>query len=75
MAAVFFFDKWRGCRWLASKGQVAAAEQALRSLRGPDQVEAAVAELQQAAEANSKLKSWPLLRSPVVQAELRVGES
>lgn len=63
------------CRWLASNGQAAAAEQALRSLREPEDVEADVAEMQQAAEAESKLQSWTLLRSPVVRAELRVGES
>lgn len=63
------------CRWLASNGQPAAAEQALRSLRGPEDVEADVAEMQQAAEAESKLQSWTLLRSPVVRAELQLGES
>lgn len=62
-------------RWLASDGQVAAAEQALRSLRGPEDVEADVSEMQQAVEAESKLQSWTLLLSPAVRAELKVGES
>lgn len=60
-------------KWLASNGQAAAAEQALRSLRGSEDVEADVAEMQQAAEAESKLQSWTLLRSPGVRAELRLG--
>ena len=62
-------------RWLASNGQLAAAEQALRSLRGPEDVEADVSDMQQSVEAESKLQSWSLLRSPVVRAELKVGES
>lgn len=62
-------------RWLASNGQLAAAEQALRSLRGAADVEADVSDMQQAVQAESKLQSWTLLRSPVVRAELKVGES
>ncbi|KAA6422553.1 MAG: putative inositol transporter 2-like [Trebouxia sp. A1-2] len=60
-------------KWLASKGQHEAAEQALRSLRGPDQIEADLAEMQAAAEEESKARSWALLRSPVVRSELQVG--
>lgn len=62
-------------RWLASNGQLAAAEQALRSLRGLEDVEADVLDMQQAVEAESKLQSWTLLGSPVVRAELKLGES
>ena len=62
-------------RWLANNGQLAAAEQALRSLRGPEDVEADVLDMQQAVQAESKLQFWTLLRSPVVRAELKVGES
>lgn len=60
-------------KWLASKGQLEAAEQALRSLRGPDQIEADLAEMQAAAEEESKARSWALLRSPAVRGELQVG--
>ena len=62
-------------RWLASNGQLTAAEGALRSLRGPEGVEADVSDMLQAVESESKLQSWPLLHSPVVRAELKVGES
>ena len=62
-------------RWLASNGQLAAAEQALRSLRGPADIEADVSDMQQAVEAESKLQSWTLLRFPAVRAELKLGES
>ncbi len=62
------------CRWLASKGQQEAAEQALRRLRGPDQIEADLAEMQAAAEEESKARSWALLRSPAVRGELQVGQ-
>ena len=62
------------CRWLASKGQPEAAEQALRSLRRPDQIEADLAEMQAAAEEESKARSWALLRSPAVRGELQVGQ-
>ena len=62
------------CRWLASKGQHEAAEQALRSLRVPDQIEADLAEMQAAAEEESKGRSWALLRSPAVRGELQVGQ-
>jgi len=62
------------CRWLASKGRHEAAEQALRSLRGPDQIEADLAEMQAAAEEESKARSWALLRSPAVRGELQVGQ-
>ncbi|KAL0047264.1 hypothetical protein WJX82_011173 [Trebouxia sp. C0006] len=60
-------------KWLASKGRHEAAEQALRSLRGPDQIEADLAEMQAAAEEESKARSWALLRSPAVRGELQVG--
>jgi len=63
------------CRWLASKGQHEAAEQALRRLRGPDQIEADLAEMQAAAEEESKARSWTLLRSPAVRGELQVGQT
>jgi len=63
------------CRWLASKGKYEAAEQALRSLRGPNQIEADLAEMQAAAEEESKACSWALLRSPAVRGELQVGQS
>jgi len=62
-------------RWLASKGQQEAAEQALRRLRGPDQIEADLAEMQAAAEEESKARSWALLRSPAVRGELQVGQT
>jgi len=69
-------DQCIGClyRWLASNGQNQAAEQALRSLRGPEQIEAEMAEMQEAAETECKSQSWALLRSPVVRGELHVGE-
>ena len=63
------------CSWLASKGQQEAAEQALRRLRGPDQIEADLAEMQAAAEEESKARSWALLRSPAVRGELQVGQT
>ena len=62
-------------RWLASKGQPQAAEQALRSLREPDQIEPDLAEMRAAAEAQTNSQSWALLRSPVVRGELHVGQA
>ena len=44
-------------------------------MRGPDQIEADLAEMQAAAEAESKARSWALLRSPAVRGELQVGQS
>ena len=62
------------CRWLASKGRQQAAEDALRSLRGPDSIQAELDEMQPIAQSQPKQSLWHLLRSPVTQGELKVGE-
>lgn len=60
-------------KWLASNGRQQAAEEALRMLRGPDQIEADLAEMQQAAETEPESLSWALLSSAAVRRELQVG--
>lgn len=42
-------------------------------LRGPDQIEADLAEMQQAAETEPESLSWALLGSAAVRRELQVG--
>ena len=60
-------------RWLASNGYQQAAEDALRSLRGSEAIEADLVEMQQSVQAETKQKLWPMLQSPVVRGELTVG--
>lgn len=73
VAVFFMFRLHFCCRWLASNGYQQQAEEALRSLRSPESVEADLLEMQQSAQSETKQKLWPLLQSPVVRAELTVG--
>lgn len=99
-------DYRNACRWLASKGRVEEAEQALLALCPPSDAEAAAAELRSKDSSCSSAENgsigedssrgrhdgngtrndgsggggeveqttWQLLRSPAVQAELRLGD-
>lgn len=60
-------------RWLASNGYQQAAEDALRSLRGSESIEADLLEMQQSVQGETKQKLGPMLQSPVVRGELTVG--